>query len=231
VKGTNLFVPFAPFRGQMNVMIEDADELIPTRQTLLGRLKRWDDNESWREFFNTYWKLIYRAAVRCGLSDAEAQEVVQETVIAVAKKIERFTYDPAKDSFKGWLLYLTRKRIAGQYRRREREHGGGRGAAEGAGVVALTPEIDDLPDPTGGELQKLWDAEWEQNLMDAALARVKEQVNPKQFQIFTFAVLKQWPVRVVTQALGVSAMQVYLARHRVGGLLKKEIKKLRERSD
>ena len=59
-----------------------------------------------------YWRLIYSAAVKSGLSDAEAQEVVQDTVITVAKKMEEFTYDPAVDSFKGWLLYLTRKRIA-----------------------------------------------------------------------------------------------------------------------
>src|SRR6266487_2545077 len=108
----------------MRAMSEDLVDLIPTRQSLLGRLKRWDDQESWREFFNIYWKLIYRAAVRCGLSDTEAQDVVQETVIDVARKMEHFTYDPAVDSFKGWLLYLTRKRIALQYRRRERERGG-----------------------------------------------------------------------------------------------------------
>src|SRR5437773_9325972 len=73
---------------------------------------RCEDQESWRDFFNTYWKLIYATAIKAGLNDAEAQDVVQDTVIAVAKKIEDFKYDPALDSFKGWLLYLTRKRIA-----------------------------------------------------------------------------------------------------------------------
>ena len=102
---------------------EDPDGWIPTRESLLSRIKRWDDQESWRDFFNTYWKLIYRAAIKAGLSDAEAQEVVQETVMVVAKKMEHFKYDPAKDSFKGWLLYLTRKQIAMQYRKRQRVAG------------------------------------------------------------------------------------------------------------
>jgi RNA polymerase sigma factor (sigma-70 family) len=205
--------------------MNDNGELIPTRQSLLGRLKRWDDQESWREFFNIYWRLIYRAAVRCGLSDAEAQDVVQETVITVAKKMDQFTYNPETDSFKGWLLYLTRKKIAAQFRRRERERGA---SANQAPAVSTVPEVDELPDPARSKLETLWDAEWEQNLMDAALARVKQQVNAKQFQIFSFYVLKQWPVREVTRTLDVSAAQVYLAKHRVGALLKKEIKKLQD---
>ncbi len=214
----------------MNVMIKDADELIPTRQSLLGRLKRWDDQEGWRDFFTTYWKLIYRAAVRGGLSDAEAQDVVQETVIAVAKKMEHFTYDPAKDSFKGWLLYLTRKQIAMQYRRRERAGSGRRGGGDGK-IVALTPEIEALPSPADSALEALWETEWEQNLMDAAVERVKQQVSPKQFQMFTFYALKGWPVKDVVRTLAVSTTQVYLAKHRITALIKKEIKNLRRKHE
>lgn len=204
--------------------VEDTPEtLIATRQSLLGRLKRWDDQESWREFFNTYWKLIYQAAARCGLSDGEAQDVVQETVITVAKKMGDFTYDPEKDSFKGWLLWLTRKKIAMQFRRREREHGGPCDSSTSSGASS---EIESIPDPSGAALEALWDAEWEENLLRAALARVKGRVTPKQFQMFSFSVLKAWSVADVKRTLGVSAAQIYLARHRVGVLLKREVKRL-----
>jgi RNA polymerase sigma-70 factor (ECF subfamily) len=60
---------------------------IPTRQSLLARLKDWGDQESWREFFDTYWRLIHATARRAGLTEIEAQEVVQEVMIAVAKKM------------------------------------------------------------------------------------------------------------------------------------------------
>ena len=68
---------------------ENLDELIPTRSSLLGRLVNWDDQESWREFFNTYWKLIYSVALKAGLTEDEAEEVVQETVITAAKRRPR----------------------------------------------------------------------------------------------------------------------------------------------
>jgi RNA polymerase sigma-70 factor (ECF subfamily) len=200
-----------------------SDETIPTRRSLLIRLRSWDDQQSWRDFFDTYWKLIYRAAIKVGLSDAEAQDVVQETVIAVAKKMENFKYDPAVDSFKGWLLYLTRKQIALQYRKRQREYGG-RGPNPNFTISGGLVEA--LADPALSAFEQTWDAEWERNLMDAAIANVKQQVNPKQFQIFNFYVLKEWPVGEVARTLDVNAAQVYLAKHRISGLIKKELRKL-----
>jgi len=65
---------------------EETDDLLPTRLSLLARLKDWQDQQSWREFFDTYWKLIYSVAIQAGLSDAEAQDVVQDTLVSVAKK-------------------------------------------------------------------------------------------------------------------------------------------------
>ena len=66
------------------------DQFIPTRRSLLSRLKSWDDQASWREFFTTYGRLIYCIAIKAGLTDAEAQDVVQETIIIVARKIAAF---------------------------------------------------------------------------------------------------------------------------------------------
>lgn len=201
----------------------DPNELIPTRVSLLQRLKRWDDQESWHDFFRTYWKLIYAAATRSGLNDAEAQDVVQETVIAVAKKMENFRYDPAVDSFKGWLFYLTRKRIAMQFRRREREHGK---KTESSDASQSTGEVEEIADASVDCPEAVWEQEWERNLLEAALARVKGKVNAKQFQMFDLYVTKQWPVRQVAETMGVPVAQVYLAKHRIVALAKEEAKRL-----
>ena len=68
-------------------------EFIPTRYSLLSRLQDWDDQESWKDFFDTYWRLIYSFALKAGLTDAEAQDVVQETVMCVARDIDKFKRD------------------------------------------------------------------------------------------------------------------------------------------
>jgi RNA polymerase sigma factor (sigma-70 family) len=199
-------------------MRKSREEFLPTRQSLLQRLKRWDDQESWRDFFNQYWRLLYFTAIKAGLNDAEAQDVVQDTIILVSKKMEGFRYDPAVDSFKGWLLYLTRKRVAMEYRRRAR----GRDQTP-ADVDELNTEIEALPDPAGPGVEKVGEEELHKFMWDAAIARVKEQVALKQFQMFDLYVVKERPAKEVAQALGVAVAQVYLAKHRVSALVKHEL--------
>src|SRR5436190_21674006 len=68
--------------------------LLATRRSLVDRLANWDDQRRWQDFFDTYWKLIYSAAQKSGLTDSEAQEVVQETVITVARRARSATARP-----------------------------------------------------------------------------------------------------------------------------------------
>jgi DNA-directed RNA polymerase specialized sigma24 family protein len=87
-----------------------------TRLSLLSRIKDWEDDQSWREFFDRYWRLIHSAALKAGLSSDEAQEVVQETVLTVAKNIGEFRADPKRGHFRAWLLHTVRWRITDQFR-------------------------------------------------------------------------------------------------------------------
>jgi RNA polymerase sigma-70 factor (ECF subfamily) len=94
------------------VMTMLSEDSIPTRYSLLSRLQDRDDQDSWKDFFDTYWRLIYSFAIKSGLTDAEAQDVVQETVISVSRDIQKFKRDRTLGTFKGWLRNLTRWRIA-----------------------------------------------------------------------------------------------------------------------
>ncbi len=88
-----------------------------------------------------------------------------------------------------------------------------------------------MPDPASLQLDTVWEEEWQKNLLDAAIERVKQQVTPKQFQIFDLSVLRALPVAEVTQILKVNTAQIYLARHRVSALVKKEVKRLEARAE
>lgn len=200
---------------------QQSNPLFPTRQSLLSRLRDWDDQQSWQEFFDNYWRLIYGAAIKTGLSDAEAQDVVQETILTVAKKMPGFKYDPSIGSFRSWLLLITRRRIADYLEDQSRE----RGVSKDELPQTNADEAETLS-PSSHEFEEIWESEWEKNLISAALERVKSQVSPRQFQIFDCHVLQRWPAREVIETLKVNVGQVYLAKHRVGSLLKKEIKRL-----
>lgn len=202
------------------------EDLIPTRSSLLGRLKDWQDNESWRTFFDTYWRIIYNFALHRGLNHEEAQEVVQETVVAVAKGIGRFDYEPRRCSFKTWLLTVTRSKIANQLGRRARA---GKVVSASADDSEGTAPLERIADEQGGEWDRAWDEEWRKNLMDAAISRVKRRVSIEQYQMFDLFVLKQWPARDVAKTLGVTIAHVYVAKHRIAKLIRKEAEALEAR--
>jgi len=209
-------------KQQLDPLTDEPEELIPTRQSLLSRLKDWNDQESWKVFFDTYWRLIYGAAVKSGLKDAEAQDVVQETIIGVLKSMPSFQYRKEEGSFKSWLLQLTRWRVCDHLRRRRSEFRAGVGQSDASA-------IEDVADPAGLALEATWDEEWEKNLVRAALERVKQKVDPKAYQIFQLYVFKKWSVSRVAQGMKVNPAFVYLTKHKVGKIFKKEITLLKDK--
>jgi len=197
---------------------------IQTQASLLSRLRDLDDHESWRTFFDRYWKLIFNVARRTGLDEINAQDVVQETVIAVARKLPGFRYDPQRGSFKQWLLRITYRRVADHLRKVYRE-------PRRADVDLDLLEEDEIctdfvTDPAAERLEQAWEEEWEKALFDAAVESVRHQVNPKQFQVFDYCVLQGWPASKVASTLGLNAAQVYLAKHRVTQAVKRTVRQM-----
>jgi len=208
------------------------DRSLATRESLLRRLQGCEDQSSWQEFYRAYADLIFRFALKAGLSESEAEEVVQETVIGVARKLPEFKYDPAVCSFKTWLLNQTSWRVKDQIHRREKGLQVSSMSRPGAKLGLLsedtqrTATVERVPDPARNPLETLWDQDWQQTLLEAAMERVKEQTNLKDCQIYDLYVLRQWAARDVAKSLGVGVAQVYLAKHRVGRLFKRELQRL-----
>ena len=200
-----------------------AEEFLPTRRSLLTRLKNWDDQEGWREFFETYWRLIYSVALKAGLNAPDAEDLVQDTILVVAKKMKDFHYDPALGSFKAWLLLNVKSRIADHLRRRNCRI---QTVAPAADEPAPMSMIECFPDPASVSLDSVWEEEWQKRVFEAALERAKRKVSVKQFQIFDLYALQQVPLGTITSSLGISAAQAYLAKHRVARVVRQEVRRL-----
>src|SRR5260370_28946159 len=99
-----------------------------THPSLLVRLKNRQDSVAWGQFVEIYGPLIYGFARRHGLQDADAADVMQETLRGVAGAVDRLKYDPAKGSFRAWLLTVTRNKLR-NWREKHKHQPHGRGAA------------------------------------------------------------------------------------------------------
>jgi len=207
----------------------DEHSSIPTRSSLLNRLREEDNSEGWQEFYHIYGKLVRDFAIKAGLTDTEADEVVQETAIGIARHLPEYRYDPKVCRFKTWLLNLTSWRIKDQLKKRK------------AGGISRTFNSTDMPAPATDDtsstatinrvaernpvnLDDLFENEYRASLFATALDRVKEKLNLKQYQIFDLLVNKEWPPADVARSLGVSLANVYVTKHRVSAAVKKEIK-------
>ena len=128
-------------------------------------------------------------------------------------------------------MQITRRRIADQFENKQKSQSLLTSAATKVEEGTRTATIERVPDPASFDLDACWEEQWQKSLLDAATERVKNQVSPKQFQMFELYVLREWPVKKVAQTLGVSATQVYLAKHRVTRLLSRELRRLRRETE
>ena len=197
--------------------------LLPTRRSLLSKIKDSGHHEAWREFFDLYWKLIFGTARRAGLDENEAQDVVQDTMLTVSKEMPGFRYDRSKGKFKNWLLVITRRRVADSPRKRYR-------TGHVSPVDVTAPEVEaklaSLESDNGAQPDDHWEAEWRIHVLEAAMKRVKNQVKPEHFQAFHLSVIDGHSAVEISRVLGISSMNLYMIRHRIGALVKKEVKRL-----
>jgi RNA polymerase sigma factor (sigma-70 family) len=223
-------------------MPDPIDRSVHTRSSLLRGMQSGDEDR-WREFYERYAPVVRGFAIKAGLTETEADEVVQETCIGVARNICEFRYDPKVCRFKSWLLNLACWRVKNQLTKRqrwdERVHkapdcpspGNGRPALGFSDDSDRTASIERVPDPAPPVLEALWDEQWGARLLEAALEKVRARFSPTQFQIFDLNALKEWPAQEVARSLGVSLANVYLTKHRVSVVLKKELQRLSRQMD
>lgn len=201
-------------------MTTKGDDPLPTRASLLERVQSADDPAGWEEFFRTYRGLIHGFARKCQLSEEEAHEVVQTTMVALVGRLPGFQYEPERCRFKSWLLKVAGCRIVDFKRQRARNPA----RADQPVPEAASEWLDRLPEHGRSDLEQVWEAEWQQHLLNTAVERLKHSVPPLHFQIFHLSVLKERSGREVAQTLGVHVGQVYLVSHR----LKKQFAKILE---
>ncbi len=188
-------------------------------------MRSWEDATSWTEFNRLYRKLIYGLARRSGLQHADAEDVTQDVLKRVAETIHTFESDPNRGTFRGWLMNLTRWRIADKFASRPpgeyhriRQH-------DDTGLRTAT--IERVPDRP--EEDREWDEEWQRHLLEAGCERLARRVKARHYQVFDLYVRQQWPALKVARELRITPAAVYLVSHRLTKQLKAEVDILKQR--
>lgn len=189
---------------------------------MLVGLKETDNQAVWLRFYETYRGLLFQIARRSGLDESNSEEVVQETVISVARSIGKFQYDRSKCAFRTWLYVLARRRIADRLRRARFDP-----LASGNQVeVSDEAHLEDLMDAQSRQPDPDWDQLWREHQLNLAMQRVRGSVGALQFQLFDAYAVKGGNALEVARTFDVSVGQVYLAKYRVGLAVRKVLRQL-----
>jgi RNA polymerase sigma-70 factor (ECF subfamily) len=194
-------------------------DIPPTRASLLVRLRNPRDEAAWQEFLDLYGSLVYNYARKQGLQDADAADLGQEVLQAVAASVGRLEYDPHRGSFRNWLFTVVRRKLSNW--RAAQGH-----RARGSGDPATQQLLEQYPAPASDEAE--WEAEWEDRLFAWACTQVRKDVSDSTWQAFWRTAMDGQPTRRVAADLGLTATAVYLARHRVLARLKELVRSVQE---
>ncbi len=196
-----------------------ADSLL-TRPSLLARIKDTGDRQAWAEFVDLYAPVIHGYVLKRGLQDADAADVTQEVLGAVARSAARLNYDPARGTFRGGLFRVVRNELAdfGAARRRHRA---------GTGDSDVRRRLEEEPAPSNDELAA-WEREYERQLFARACDQVRGDFQESTWQAFWITAIQGQPGKEAADLLGITTAAVYLARRRVTERLKQQIENLRD---
>lgn len=181
-----------------------------TNPTLLDRIRKSSrDQDAWREFVDRYGDKIYRWCRSWKLQAADAEEVTQIVLVKLVEKMRSFTYDPSR-SFRAWLKTVT--------------HHAWQDYVDSQRLGKWQEFMADPEAPRA--LEKSLEEEFQQAMLEEAMARVRDRVEPHTWEAFWLTTLEQAPGADVAAKLGMELPAVYMAKSRVQKMLREEIGRL-----
>jgi len=144
-----------------------------TSALLLGRLRDLGDARAWQEFQTRYAPRLLAWCRGKGLQEADAEEVTQEVLTRVAKRMPAFVYDPQRN-FSGWLRAVWQSAWLDFVN----DHTPG---GCGTGDSSVHEQLHNI---VGGDLTAELADEIEREVLHEALARVRPRISLRDWQIF-----------------------------------------------
>lgn len=188
-----------------------------THTALLVGLQAAQNDEVWSDFYARYQPLVVAVGRRLGLTEQDALDAAQETLLAFAEGYRKGGYDRSKGRLRNWLFGIAMRKIRDTQRR------------NGRGLTVVEPPdktwvLNGVPDDHS--LSEVWESEWQKRMLEACLENICRHMEMSTIQAFELFVLRQWPADKVAAHLGISRNAVFKAKRRVLSRMRETYKHL-----
>jgi RNA polymerase sigma-70 factor, ECF subfamily len=182
-----------------------------TRASLILRLQDASDMDAWDEFAALYSPVIYQAAMRRGFQRADAENIVQEVMMAVARSIKSWLERSEKGRFRPWLLRIARNSACDLMTARATRPLG----KNGDEAERILSELSDR-----SHLSSELDLEYERAVFHWAARKIQGSIAEHTWQAFWLTQVEGMPASLVANRLKIRVANVYIARCRVMARIK-----------
>ena len=187
-----------------------------TRLTLIQKIKNRYDEGSWQEFVEIYERYIYSIIRQLGLSADESEEMTQNIMIKLWKKLPDYDYDPQRARFRTWLSRVVKNAVF-SFKREQ-------------GKIPASTSIEEYSIKKGAEIDSIINDEWEIYVSNIAMERIRDFFTGNAIKVFEMSLQGVAPSEI-SATLKIGENSVYKLKNRVKERLVREIKFLREELD
>lgn len=190
--------------------------LLETRASLILRLPDAADVAAWDEFVGIYGPVVYRVALGRGFQAADAQDLVQEVMLSVARSVEQWLDRSDRGKFRPWLLRIARNQAFDQINARATRTLGTDGSEAEKVIANLSAH---------NELSSELDLDYERTVFRWAAEQVRTSVADHTWQAFWLTRVEGLSVEESAHKLGLRPGNIYFARSRVMARIKEHVGK------
>ena len=188
-----------------------------TRPTLIKGLQASEES-SWSRFYDMYAPMIVNFARKRGCTGEQAEDVLQETVVAVMRVIHKFDLQKKRGRFRSLLFKITESKIIDAYRRAKRY------------MPVDDPEVilknQNAVAADNNAASNKWDETWNKFILSEAIKNVMDKIQPLTYSCFEQAFIKGRKVKDIAAEFDISPNLVAQHKHKVYNMIIKEAEKL-----
>jgi RNA polymerase sigma-70 factor (ECF subfamily) len=190
-----------------------------TRVSLIARVRDPRDGVAWEQFAAIYLPMVRAYCVRRGLQEADAVDVTQDVMAAVARAVRNFEYDARRGGFRNWLFTATRNRLGAFFEQHARRRD------QGSGRTSIQQVLRQQPDDAETEE---WDRDYRQHLLEWAAKQARAEFEGATWKAFVLVAVEGRPAAEAAEATGLSSNAVYGAKSRVLSRLRELVRSVAE---